>query len=187
MTLKGTALLRTRILVARAHDLWGWAGWLGIASLAAALFIAGSVRMQRSQSPAMGPKPEARAPALLPKASSLQRPGLPALSELSTLLQRLEQTAVASGVGWPAAEYRLVAATETEPASLEVHCRLKAPYPKLRAMVTAAMTSTPGLTLRDLSLSRSSSTTSDVDAKLVLAILFMDASPIPSASRQDKR
>ena len=75
---------------------------------------------------------------------------------------------------WPAAEYRLVAATAQSPASLEVRCTLKGPYPKLRSTLVELFASVPGFVLREMSMSRPTSGSIDVEAKLGMAVFLLD-------------
>ena len=68
------------------------------------------------------------------------------------------------------ADYRVIAATQDTPASLEVRCTLKGPYPAVRTFVTALLQDTPALTLKEFALSRASADVTDVEAKLAVVV-----------------
>ena len=157
-----------RILVARLHHRLGVAGWLGLALLAAAaLLFALAWRGHRQD---LSTKPVAPLPAVPPAAPAAPSLPLPPASDIPLLLTRLQRAAQEQGLGWPRAEYRINPAGDEAPASLEVHCTLKGPYPSLRRFVTALLQDAPTLTFREFSLSRPSPDAVDVEAKLSIQI-----------------
>ena len=97
---------------------------------------------------------------------------LPPASAVPMLLTRIEQAAVAQGLGWPQADYRFNSATDDAPASLELRCKLKGPYVNIRHFVTTLLQDAPTLTLREFALSRSSSDAADVEAKLSIVVFL---------------
>lgn len=171
---------RLRIACARAHQLIGWPGWAGILLTFVALILLGlGWRVPVDSNPAdrEGPLQFDRMSkaASAASTSSPANETLPRRDEIPRLLVQIQQAAVSSGLGWPAADYRITPAS-TLPAMLEVRCNLKGPYPKLRQMLTQLLKTVPTLTLREVSLSRPSSASVDVDAKLVIAIFIEDLS-----------
>ncbi|QTN25666.1 hypothetical protein HZ992_12230 [Rhizobacter sp. AJA081-3] len=94
----------------------------------------------------------------------------PLAQDVPTLLSRLERAAVKEGLGWPQADYRINPATAESPASLEVRCALKGPYPNIRSFLTAALLDTPTLAVREFNLSRPSADTPIVEAKLSFVV-----------------
>lgn len=173
--MKTGALLRLRVLAARANQTVGWAGLTGIALMLAASAWAGVAWREH-----VLPIPVAELPALsvasgeaqrVPLATTLQ---LSIRSELPLLITQIQQTVVSNGLGWSAADYKVTAATETAPASLEVRCSLKGTYPKLRAAVAQLLRGVSGLTIRDFAMSRPNSDAPEVDAKLTLVVFLQD-------------
>jgi len=101
-------------------------------------------------------------------------PELPPASDVPLLLTQMKQAAVSNGLDWRAAEYRITAATPTQPAVLEVRCSLKGPYPKLRSMLVQLKEAVPAFTIREFSVSRPNADIADVEAKLALAVFLQD-------------
>ncbi|MEY4564337.1 MAG: hypothetical protein RLZZ618_3614 [Pseudomonadota bacterium] len=179
--------VKARQLLARTHQAIGWAGAAGVLLLALSLAIGLSLKAPVEGTPRAVQSgvasPAAREVQKLPVQdafaakpalpSEALRP-LPSQREVKALLAQVQQLAVASGVGWPAAEYRLAPATDTEGAALEIRCALKGTYPQLRSLLSTWLAEVPGLTLRDLTLTRASTEVTEVEAKLVLAILLRD-------------
>lgn len=177
---------RLRVALARAQQAVGWPGMLGVALL----IVGGGVavtsgwtqhqfeRVHRGKSVVLGgalPAPEATArETKLGVSTALAVPQLPSASDVPALLKTIEQAATANDLDWRAAEYRLVAATSTQPAGLVVRCTLKGPYPKLRSMLVELMSAVPAFTIREFSASRASTLTADIETKLELAVLLQD-------------
>lgn len=180
--------LSMQLRLARVHQQIGWAGWAGLFFVAVGLLVGaqgGSVAMAPVAEPVAQAMPMVQGDATSARAEGApQAPSLPARADMPFLLTKLQSAATEGGMAWPAAEYRFTQATDAEPASLEVRCNVKAPYPQLRAMLSALVREVPGLTLRELSFNRTATEAADVDAKLVLAILFRDepaaAAPVPT-------
>jgi hypothetical protein len=101
-------------------------------------------------------------------------PELPPASDVPLLLTQMKQAAVGNGLDWRAAEYRITPATPTQPASLEVRCSIKGPYPKLRGMLVQLKSAIPAFAIREFSASRPNADTPDIEAKLALAVFLQD-------------
>lgn len=167
--------MRLRIALARVHCHIGWAGVAGLAMLAFALQLA--VRTTLMPPMVVPALPVAQDVPPPPVADSAPAMTLPSRDGVPAVLAAIEQGAVAAGLGWPAADYRVVPATEGEPARLEVRCQLKGSYPKVRGLVSRLMVEVHGLTLREFSVTRPNAETADVDAKLTLAVFLQDTDP----------
>lgn len=163
-----------RVVLARAHQRFGTPGVLGGVLLLAALAMLAFA--WRSHQAAIGEL--SRAPldsaAILPTTSSAALRTtprvLPDASNVPQLLSRIERAATASGLGWPRADYRFNAASDDTPASVEVRCTLKGPYPAVRRFVTALLQDTPSLTLKEFALSRAAADAAEVEAKLAIVV-----------------
>ena len=101
----------------------------------------------------------------------------PARRDVPDLLLRLEAIAVANGLGWSAADYRILPAGNRASASLEVRTRLSGSYPQVRRMIAQALRDIPALTFRQLSLARPDGAAPAVEAKIAMAILLQDGPP----------
>ncbi|MFG6489628.1 hypothetical protein ACG04R_23330 [Roseateles sp. BYS78W] len=159
------------IAIARLHQCVGAAGIVGL-FLAAAAAVGGGLswrehRRFESEMRAAASSTPVVAATLVQRTVSLPlRPP----SDVPLLLARMERAAVQQGLGWPRADYRMNAASDDMPASLEVHCSLKGPYPRIRSFVSTLLQDTPTLTLREFSVRRQTAETSDVEAKLGIVI-----------------
>jgi hypothetical protein len=179
----GVFVQRLRVWTARVHQLVGWAGMAGVALALVAACLAGAGWSNHrssldSAASRMAVMELTADPATVRIASTAER--VPTSRELARradiplLLTQMQQAARSNGLLWPAADYRIVAATPTQPSSLEVHFAIKGSYPKLRAMLVQLMSDVPAFAIRQFSLSRPNSDTSDVEAKLVLAVFLTD-------------
>lgn len=170
---------RVRVVLARLHQLIGWAGIAGIGLLiAAAMLLASAWSAQKTfvqavTTGAVVTRPHAYSTALTDTISQAA-PELPPPTEVPLLLTQIKHAAVSNGLDWRAAEYRIVPATPTQPASLEVRCSLKGPYPKLRSMLVQLKEGIPAFTIREFSASRANADTPDIEAKLALAVFVQD-------------
>jgi len=182
---------RVRVSLARMHQRIGWAGIAGIVLFAAAVVV---IALAWSVQAAFVRSDEARAAATVaavppPDAwAAAPTPAIPELSpasEIPLLLTQIKQAAVGNGLDWRAAEYRVTAATPTQPASLEVRCSIRGPYPKLRGMLVQLKASIPAFSLREFSASRPNADTVDVDAKLTLAVFLQDGAVASEASTSE--
>lgn len=176
--------LRQQILslAARGTEHFGRTGWLGLAlcALAAAWF---ALLWSRHREPlpvrpllpvaAVVPAPVASSPMPLWKLNTT----LARRSEQALLLKEIQQVTVSQGLAWAAADYKFVPASEAMPSSLEVHCTLKGPYPRLRATFVQWLRQVPGLAIRDLMLTRPNSDAPEVEAKLVLVVFLRSEGP----------
>ena len=176
-------LQRLRVWAALVHQLVGWAGFAGMSLVVAAVCIMGAGwSSQRafleSVVARMGTAEQAASLAAaraVPVVRATQvAPELPRRADIPLLLTQMQQAARTNGLPWPAADYRIVAATSTQPSSLEVHFTIKGSYPKLRAMLVQLMIDVPAFSIRQFSVSRPNSDTPDVEAKLVLAVFLAD-------------
>ena len=177
-----------RVSLARVQQRIGWAGVAGVALFAAGAVVialawsvqAAFVRSDEARAVAMvagAPSPSASAAAAAPAI-----PELSPASEIPLLLTQIKQAAVGNGLDWRAAEYRVTAATPTQPASLEVRCSIRGPYPKLRSMLVQLKDSIPAFSLREFGASRPNADTADVDAKLALAVFLQDGAAASEAA-----
>ena len=168
-----------RVWFARVEQWIGSAGLGGLALLAAAAMVLGLAWTARSKTtPIVSPPSEAAAQAAPQDTSSEPVPrvslDLASAGEVPLLLTHIKQIAVINGLGWAAADYRIVPATDNQPASLELHSTFKATYPKLRSLVSQVLREVPAATLRELSFSRGSSDVAEIEAKLTIAVLLQD-------------
>lgn len=174
-----------QVWFARAEQVIGRAGLCGVALMAAAVVVVCLAWNERSHLRSDATELNAatvRAPSSPGSSTSAQPaaepvPELAALNEVPLLLTQIKQIALNNGLGWTAADYRLIAATDIQPPSLEIRSTFKAPYPKLRKMLSQVLQDVPAATLRELNLGRPSSDIAEVDAKLVIAVLLQEASP----------
>lgn len=188
MTTSTVALQRLRATLARMYQLIGWAGFTGIALLVAAsvvtalawsaneAFVEGQARrpgVVRQSTPSVAQR----------DATAVITPDLPAASEVPLLLTQIKYAATGGGLEWRAADYRITTATPAQPASLEVRCTLKGPYPNVRGMLAQLKRSIPGFTIREFAASRPNADVAEVETKLVLAVFLQDgaaASDVPT-------
>jgi hypothetical protein len=101
-------------------------------------------------------------------------------ADVPALLKQVEHSVLANGLAWPAAEFQARQATAGEPARLDIRCTLQGPYPQLRATIAQLLDTVPGLSLRELNMSRPATDAAEVETKLLLAILLSEASPAPA-------
>lgn len=169
----------SRVWLARARQSVGAAGLLGSMLVVAALVLAsmgwrGHQRHLRELAGAQSSAPPATTVAPVP---TLPPRVLPDAADVPRLLSRIERAAIEAGLGWPRADYRFNAASDDLPASVEVRCTLKGPYPAVRGFVAALLQDMPTLTLREFSISRSSADVAEVEAKLA-AIVYVAGSQV---------
>ena len=182
------SLQRVRVVLARTQQLIGWAGITGVALLVAASIVAALAwSTHKAFREAQAARPAVARELALPIAphdtTAAVTPELPPASEIPLLLTQLKYAAAGNGLEWRAADYRIIAATPTQPASLEVRCSLKGPYPKLRGMLVQLMRAIPTFTIREFAASRPNADIAEVETKLVLAVFLGDgatASDTPS-------
>jgi len=169
-----------RIAFARLHHAIGWAGLAGIASLvltAAAAYVAWERKAELANALAVAramPSPAVARPAA---ETTSVLPRLPSRTDIPLLLARIERAVTQSGLPWSAGDYRISAATDRQPAVLEVRCAFKAPYPKLRAMLVDLLGTVPMATFREMSFTREDIRSLDVDARFAIAVFLADEPP----------
>lgn len=170
-------LFSGRIGLARVHRALGWPGMAGFASaLAAGLLL--WVHRPDGAPPAFDmPSPQVRG-AFQAQAPVL--PVLPSSRQLPLLLTQIEHAAAEQGLNWPQATYRPASASDTSPSSLELSCVLNGPYPKVRDFIANVLRRVPGAALRELTLSRATSSTPQVEAKLGFTLFLADEVALPS-------
>ena len=173
---------RVRVWLARTHQMIGWSGVAGCAlvmismGVAAAAWSAhGAFERTRSVQPVVTEAKPSQPAAIV--ASSLGPSDLPQASEVPLLLTQIEHAALGNGLEWRTAEYRIMAATLEQPASLEVRCSIKGQYPKLRGMLVQLLSSVPAFAIRGFDATRPNADAPDVEAKLVLAVFLQDGAP----------
>lgn len=171
-----------KIVAARALQEIGWAGCLGCALCAVAALAALEARelratsAQRTQSVAA----PLRAPTAEPQTHGAEV-RVARRDDVPLLLARIERAATASGLPWSAADYRIVPATDRQSAVLEVRCAFKAPYPRLRSLLSELVATLPAMTFREMTFSRPRVELPEVDAKFAIAVFLVDDAP-PAAS-----
>lgn len=172
---------RATILLARVLQVIGWAGVAGLALIVGAAAVMsltwGAHRAWIDVQTAKSTTAAAVMIAMPATAAAAPAPlivDLPQAREIPLLLTQMKQAAVANGLEWRAADYRVTPATPTQPASLEVRCSLKGSYPKLRSMLAQLINSVPAFSIREFSVSRPNADTPVVEAKLVLAVFLQD-------------
>jgi hypothetical protein len=165
------------VVLARAVQRVGASGCLGLVLMAAAAVVVG---VERGLEPVVHdlPTPAAR---VTPTMGGVQSPRLPPQSELPVLLTRMQRAAVAQGLAWPKADYRVTPATDDQPAALDVRLTLEGPYLAVRQFVAALLLDAPTLTFRDLSVTRPSADAPTVEAQVAI-VVFM--APDPEWSRR---
>lgn len=180
-TLPATHALR--VALARAHQRLGTPGAMGCVLIVVALLMGASA--WRGHQSALAEVLRASidnaaagrvaSPATMPIVPRV----LPDAADVPKLLSRVERAATAAGLGWPRADYRVNPATDDTPASIEVRCTLKGPYPAVRRFVTALLQDTPTLTLKEFALSRAAADAADVEAKFAIVVYVAgNASPM---------
>lgn len=187
-----TALRGCRIACARAYQQIAWPGVVGLVLMT----VSGGVLLQGfaaqvplkpdsvTSSTAVAIRPQREAAEALNVVSSIP-PIRRARHEVPLILARIGEISSAAGLGWPAAEYSTLNATETQSAALEVRCTLKGQYPQVRAALARLLRTIPGLTLRELTISRPHSDTLIVESRIVLAILLNDEAPVTGSSASE--
>lgn len=173
-----------RVLCARLLRAIGWAGVAGSAALVAALgWVAPSWRVTDAADvppPVVATSRDASVAA--PGPAPNPAPVLATAADIPALLLQIEHAAAGQGLDWRAADYRLVAATPLQPAGLEVRFGMKAPYPRLRAMLSQLQSGIPGLAIREFSLVRPDAEAAEVDARFGLVIFLQDGAIASDAS-----
>ena len=177
-----------RIAFAQVRQSVGTSGLLGLLLLAAAAFVDVSAQAKRADARAALESLTKATPTretASPRPSKHDTINLPRRDQIPLLLTRMQRAAVDNGLPWTAAEYRFSPATEHDPARLDVRFAVKAPYPKTRAMLADLIGMVPALTIREMSFSRQSTDTPDVDAKFVIGMFVAD-SEAPAPQRGDR-
>lgn len=164
------------LIGARVTQRLGWPGVIGALLLLVGAGWAGF----GWHSQQLGPSLEstvAPAPVAIPAAPVVYPPAVPTASmpgraDVPDLLRQVAQLAKRNGLGWPAADYRIVAATAELPSILEVKCALSGGYPDIRRWLEQILSGVPAATLREFSLTRTSADSATVDAKLTIVIFL---------------
>lgn len=92
--------------------------------------------------------------------------------DIALIQTQLEVAANAEGLPWTEGHYRLMPAGLDPFPSLDVQTTLKGPYPRVRSYIGDVLRDVPGATLAGLSISRPSSDSADVEAKLTVTVFL---------------
>jgi len=172
---KASASYQLRRALLRIHRRLGWSGVGGLALLALALPYGLNMLLRPVD---VAPEVTSSiAPAVAAAPSPSEGLALPTMSDAPLVLNRIRRSAEAQGLGWPRAEYRQQAATDEVPASVEVHCALKGSYPQIRVFLTEVLLDSPSTAIRNLSVTRATSESAEVEAKLVFVTYFREGQP----------
>lgn len=169
-----------RIAFARLLQSIGWAGIVGLCVVMLAAVVGQATwrhkaQLQSEEATAQASPPT---PAILFAVEPAQvMPKLPNRADIPLLLTRIERAVTQSGLPWTTGDYRIVPATDRQAAGLEVRCAFKAPYPKLRVMLVDLLGSVPAATFREMSFSRASIHSPDVDARFAIVVFLADDLP----------
>lgn len=123
--------VRLAIAVARIERCIGWPGVAGLAFIVAAELWMAHARQDRASLPTAS----AGVPVVFAASQPQRSPSLalPPATDIPLLLTRIQRRALDEGLGWPKADYRVSAATDDVPASVDVRAVLKGPYPAFAA------------------------------------------------------
>ena len=174
-TLASSLELLLRRTGAVARRACGWPGLVGLTLLAGAGIDIGRTMAAAARLDAL---PVATAVAPHRSTSAPAATLLLEESDLPGLQRELAARAAASGMPWPAAEYRMLPMNETLPAAYEVRCTLKGPYPAIRRFIVETLAGTPPAALREFSLARATADNADVEAHLRF-VFFLDPAAKP--------
>ena len=180
LTVVESARPRLRVALARLLQTVGWAGVLGVAFALVALVVAQSASAKRHATRVVENRvaaTESAPPQAVVSATAATIPStlrLPSRADVPLLLTRIERAAVGNDLPWIAGDYRLVPASDRQPAALDVRCAFKAPYPKLRAMLAEVLGSASAVTFREMSFSRSAIDVAEVEARFAIVIFLAD-------------
>jgi hypothetical protein len=163
------------LLLARVVQRAGWHGVAGIALIVAAGIVLWS-GSQRHRVETQAPS-SSGGTAITPPAVAQAAVRLPPQTDVPLLLSRMERSAMASGLGWPSADYRVTAATNEAPVSLDVRVALQGPYVAVRRFVTALLLDHPSLTLREFSVTRANAEAPQVEARLAIVVYLATEEP----------
>jgi hypothetical protein len=166
------------IALARGHRAFGWAGWIGLGLAAASAIVLASGWIRHQDGLARAAQAAAPSgPTAVPARSAVSdTPAvkLPPRDSIPTLLSRIERAALDQGLEWPRADYRTTNATAEAPASIEIRCTLKGPYPAIRRFLAALLLDTPALTFKELALNRANAESAEVETRLAIVIYLAE-------------
>jgi hypothetical protein len=159
-------------------------GWVGIAgAILLAAGVADIVRTTRFIAPPAALPVAAALPRRSPVPTNVAPPMTIDKSAFPEIQRELAAHAASNGLGWPAARYRVLPATDSLPPVYEVHCTLKGPYTAIRRFVVATLSGPPPAALREFALGRAGSDSAEAEAHLTFAFFVRpDARPIASAA-----
>lgn len=179
-----------QVAFARLHARLGWAGLAGLLAFVASAALAGLAWNDRQAAKAAlqsvrAAEAKRLTTSIAPMGSAATSDARPHLRDVPDLLLRLRAIAVANGLGWAAADYRIQPAGGHTSASLEVHTRLSGGYPQVRRTIAQVLRDLPAATFHQLSLARPDSGAQVIEAKFTVAILLQDGpSPADSAFKE---
>jgi hypothetical protein len=167
-----------RLALARWSQIMGWPGSLGLFSIVIAAAWSAWTWSQFDVLALQAASTKVDllqvAPAGERSASAAQRieQGPPLLRSVDSAkaLAGIQTLLTAHGLQVQSADYRLQKATATQPASLDIQLSAKASYLQIRSALIQVVSTTPGLSLRQLTLSRANAETGELDSKIGLAL-----------------
>lgn len=179
------------ILAARLRQGLGWPGMVGVTLLIGAglsvLRTGPEVTELRAQAKAAQSRATpvvaaaASAPVLEPSDGAPVNGATP--GELSRLLAELQAVVLDYGLAWPGAELAMQVGTPITAARLDVRLVLRGSYLRVRQVLIRLGAQVPGLTIRELAVSRASSDAGEVEAKVVLGVFLSgDRASVPRSA-----
>ena len=183
--------MRPRInpFTATALNTWDQLGFQGVVGIVLAMIAAAVSYHARlmdrevrhaealTSAPVTLPAPASRSE----PAASVSFPGAPVgttwmgPNDIPGLVAQLEESLTQVGLRLPSADYRYTPASAHSVARWEMRCTLRGDYPRVRRVLTHWQQGVPGFVMQGLLVSRPDSAASEVEAKLVIAVLLAPA------------
>lgn len=173
-----TTNLHRRALISRDWLLYriGKTGCVGLV-LAATACLPSVLLVQIQQQPS-SPVPQLLATTAvdtsLPAQQAHPMPPLPYEADILDVIQAVRQVAVAQGLSWTQADYRLTPLSADSLSTLTIRTTLKGPYQKIRKALNTVLNKQPALALRELTITRPNADTPDVEAKVQMVLYLSD-------------
>jgi hypothetical protein len=174
--------LAVRVWAARSFAALGWTGTVGLALLLLSAgahcgFKYGLSSPGISSVDVKPPRAMVSAAVADAKTPPIEAPDLPLRSDVPRVLKQIRLSLNKAGLNWPQANYRFSSLSSDELALVEVNTTLKGSYAQLRQALAGTMNQVPALAMRELSLSRPSSDTAEVEAKIKWVVFLSDEWP----------